>query len=75
MKGRATDFRADMRFDLCLISGEVKARSTVEAVGIEKRHRGLVKMRADAHELLGQGSTFEEAECGTGVKFDERHRD
>ena len=72
MKRRATDLRTNMRLDLGFIRGEVKARGTVNAIGIEQCHRGLVEMRAHGDEFLRQGSAFEEAECGAGVKFDEQ---
>ena len=36
----AGDFRADVRLDLGFFRGQVKARSAVDAVGVEQRHGG-----------------------------------
>ena len=50
--------------------GEMEAGGAVDAVGVEQRHRRHLEVLAHAYQFLGQGSAFEEAECGTGVKFD-----
>ena len=40
----AGDFRADVRFDLHLLCGQVKARRAVHAVGVEQRHGGQFEL-------------------------------
>jgi len=56
-------------FELCFIRGKMKARGTVNAVSVKQRHGRHLEVRAHCHYFLGQGSAFEEAESGTGVKF------
>ena len=69
-KRRACHFGADVGFEADFVGGEVEARGAVDAVGIEQRHGGHFEVGAHADQFLRQGRAFEEAESGTGVKFD-----
>ena len=62
-------FGTDVSFYFCFICGEVKAGRAVDTVGVEQRHGWHFVLSAHGDQFLGQGSTFEEAESGTGVKF------
>jgi hypothetical protein len=48
----------------------VKTRRTINTVAIEERHRGHAVIRSRADEFFRQPTALEEAECGTGMKFD-----
>ena len=48
----------------------MEAGCAVESVRIEQCHCRHLEVLAHADQFLGQGSAFEEAESGTGVKFD-----
>ena len=61
-----------MSLDFGFIGSEVEAWGAVDSVGVEQCHGGHVEVLAHADQFLGQRSTFEEAECGTGVKFDKQ---
>jgi hypothetical protein len=59
-----------VRFDFGFVSGQVKARGAVNAVGVEQRDGGQFELGADCDEFLGQGRAFEKAESRAGVKLD-----
>jgi len=59
-----------MGFDADFVCRQVKAGSAVDSVAIKQRHGRHLKILAHAYQFLGQGSAFEKAESGTGVKFD-----
>ena len=59
-----------MRLESNFIGSEVETRGAVDSIGVEQRHGRHFEMGAHADQFLRQGRTFEEAESGTGVKFD-----
>src|SRR5271167_1223021 len=59
-----------MRFNLCLLCSQVKARGAVHTVGVEQRHGGQTELSADCSHFLGQGRAFEKAESRAGMKLD-----
>jgi hypothetical protein len=69
-KRGACYFGADVRLDPDLLRRQVKAGCAVDSISIEQGHGGHLEMLAHAYQFLGQGSAFEKAESGTGVKFD-----
>jgi hypothetical protein len=62
-----------VRFNLYFLRGQVKARSAVNAVGVEQRHGGQLELSTCGYQLLGQGSAFQKAESRAGVKLDVHH--
>ena len=69
-KRGACYFGADVRLDPDLLRRQVKAGCAVDSISIEQGHGGHLEVLAHADQFLGQGSAFEKAESGTGVKFD-----
>jgi len=59
-----------MRFEADFVGGKVETRGAVDSIGVEQRHGRHFVVSAHADQFLGQGRAFEEAESGTGVKFD-----
>ena len=50
----------------------MEAGRAVYTVGVEQSHGGHFELGTRGHQFLGQGSAFEKAECGAGVKFYEQ---
>ena len=69
-EGSAGNLGADVGFGFDFIRGEVEARGTVDAVGVEQRHGGHLEVLAHSNEFLGQGRAFEKTEGRARVKFD-----
>ena len=65
----ATDFRDDVGLDPGFPCGHVEARRAVDAIDIEQSHGGHAKLSTRRNQFLGQGSAFEKAERGAGVKL------
>ena len=63
------DFRSDMRANLRFLRREMKTYSAGNVVMIEQGHGGHLQLGRLRGQLFGQGSGFQKAEGGAGVKF------
>ena len=67
---QGSDLRSNMRLELELLHGQMKARRTIYAIAIEQGHRRHLMSGAYLRQFLGDRSSFEETECRARVEFD-----
>src|SRR5213593_1637796 len=63
------DLSADVRLHAGFLRRQMQPRRPINSVAIEERNRRHRIFGARADKFFGQGSAFEKAECGAGMKF------
>jgi hypothetical protein len=66
----AGHLRPDVRLDPRLLRRQMKARRPIHPIAIQQRHRRHSKAGTHSDKFLWKRCAFQEAESGTGVKFD-----